>query len=226
MPKVPFRMMCLAPSGGGKTTAIVDICVRLFDGVFSNIWVFSPTCVVDTSWDVVRRYVQHKLGRDPKMHFFEEFEEETLQHILDKSLKITELARDKGVQPQPSALVVLDDIADDVRITKRSKAVQTLAIRSRHAGLSVIFGLQKLRAVTPLIRINMSDVLVWRLKNAKEKDSIAEEYSAIWGKDATEALIDHATKEPFSFLWINTRAKTPEETFWLRFEVMLRPRRI
>jgi hypothetical protein len=224
VPQIPFRMMCLAPSGGGKTTAIVDICVRLYAGCFSNIWVFSPTCIVDTSWDAVRTYVEHTLKRDPSKHFFEDFNEGVLQGILDRSLKITELARQRGIQPQPSALIVLDDIADDVRITRRSKAVQTLAIRSRHAGLSVVFGLQKLRAVPQLIRINMSDVLVWRLKNLKEKEAIAEEYSAVFGKDATEALIDYATSKPYAFLWINTRAKTPEQTFWQNFETMLRPR--
>ena len=134
VPKVPFRMMTLAPSGGGKTTLIVDVCVRLYDGVFSNIWVFSPTCVVDTSWDVVRKYVQNKLCRDPREHFFETFHEDILQGIIDKSLRITQLARDRNIQPQPSALIVLDDIADNPQITRKSRAVQTLAVRGRHAG--------------------------------------------------------------------------------------------
>jgi hypothetical protein len=69
----------------------------------------------------------------------------------------------------------------------------------------------------------MSDVVVFRLKNQKEKEAIVEEYSALWGKDATAALIDHATSKPFGFLWINGRATTPEETFWQNFDVMIHP---
>jgi hypothetical protein len=48
-----------------------------------------------------------------------------------------------------------------------------------------------------------------------------EENSAAYGRKITERIIDIATREPYSFLWINLRATDRSDLFWKRFEVRL-----
>jgi hypothetical protein len=64
---------------------------------------------------------------------------------------------------------------------------------------------------------------VWRLRNQKEIDMLAEELSGIYPKETVEAIYHHATAEPFSFLFCRLDAKTREDAFWLRFESRLSP---
>ena len=62
-------------------------------------------------------------------------------------------------------------------------------------------------------------LIVGRLRSKHEIDVLAEELSGLAGsKDAALALIDHATRDPFSFLFVRLDAKTRSDTFWLRFE--------
>ena len=62
-------------------------------------------------------------------------------------------------------------------------------------------------------------LLVGRLRSKHEIDVLAEELSGLAGsKDAALALIEYATAEPYSFLFVRLDAKNRSETFWLRFE--------
>ena len=64
---------------------------------------------------------------------------------------------------------------------------------------------------------------MFKLRSLLEMDAIVDENSAAFGKDATEALLKAATAEPYSFLWLNARAKDFRELFWLRFEHPMQP---
>jgi hypothetical protein len=57
-----------------------------------------------------------------------------------------------------------------------------------------------------------------------EQQAIVEENSAAYGKDATEKILNRATEEPYSFLWLNLRATKKEDLFWLKFTARLIPR--
>ena len=59
-------------------------------------------------------------------------------------------------------------------------------------------------------------------RRAPPVDVLAEEISGLAGsKDNALALIEYATAEPFSFLFVRLDAKTRKDTFWLRFEKRL-----
>ena len=64
-------------------------------------------------------------------------------------------------------------------------------------------------------------LIVGRLRSKHEIDVLAEELSGLAGsKDDALALLDYATAEPFSFLFVRLD-KTNKHAFWLRFEKRL-----
>ena len=96
--------------------------------------------------------------------------------------------------------------------------LSTLFVRGRHAFLSTLVSTQKLRLVSPTIRVNAQFLLVWRLRNRLELQSLLEELSAVCGINALEEMYDMATSDPFSFWYLPLTAKRKEDTFFLRFE--------
>ena len=64
---------------------------------------------------------------------------------------------------------------------------------------------------------------VWRLRNHKEVETLCEELSGVYPAKTILSLLNHATAEPFSFLFVRLDAKTKRDMFWLRFESRLLP---
>ena len=86
--------------------------------------------------------------------------------------------------------------------------------RSRHFGCSVILSLQKLYTAPPLLRCSFSDILLWKLKSARERDSALQEVSAL-AKDrgALERIYDRVVSKPHAFLWIALSRSDPNDVF-------------
>ena len=61
-------------------------------------------------------------------------------------------------------------------------------------------------------------MLLWRMRNAKERDAILEELSAIYSPKTLMRLYDMATTyEPHSFWFLNLLAPK-EDMFYINFE--------
>ena len=99
-----------------------------------------------------------------------------------------------------------------------------LFVRGRHGGLSCLVATQRYRVLHPIIRVNCTDLFVFRLRSKAELDAIVEENSAHYGPKVTEKIVLTATEEPYSFLWLNLMAKDPADLFWLRFHACIIPR--
>jgi hypothetical protein len=152
-----------------------------------------------------------------------------LGKILDEQREIVEACRKRAVKP-PQVLLILDDLGDqgDVLASRRGGKsggswLTTLACRSRHLCLTWICSVQKLNQAGLTIRANTRCMCVWRLRNHKEIEILAEEMSGFYPKDVIMDLYTHATSEPYSFLFVRLDAKTRRDAFWLRFESRLVP---
>ncbi len=160
---------------------------------------------------------------------FEEMDHAHLGKILDEQREIVEACRKRKVKP-PQVLLILDDLGDqgDVLASRRGGKsggswLTTLACRSRHLCLTWICSVQKLNQAGLTIRANTRCMCVWRLRNHKEIEILAEEMSGFYPKDVIMDLYTHATSEPYSFLFVRLDAKTRRDAFWLRFESRLVP---
>ena len=147
-----------------------------------------------------------------------------LEHIIATQKEVISAAKEKKVRRLFNILVVVDDFADNPAFSRRDALLHSLFTRGRHAFISTICATQKFRALSNIIRVNATALIIFRLRSEAELQAIVEEISAVYGKDVLIALLRHATEQPYSFLYVDLAAKKPDEMFWLRFEKRLVPR--
>ena len=74
-------------------------------------------------------------------------------------------------------------------------------MRGRHNMISLITSSQKFRAIGNIIRINVTELYISKLRNAHDLEAVNEEVSALANKQTLLAIYNIATKEAFSFLY-------------------------
>jgi hypothetical protein len=120
-------------------------------------------------------------------------------------------------------LLIIDDFADDPSFTRNSKLLHTLYIRGRHTFISTITATQVYKAISPVIRKNITDLYIFRLRNYADMEAWLEEMSAIYSKDVLIQLYHQATDKPFGFLYIKVNAKKREDMFYDSLQSKLIP---
>ena len=73
--------------------------------------------------------------------------------------------------------------------------------------ISTLVSSQKLRLISPTIRVNVQFMCIWRLRNRLELQSLLEEISAVYPVKTLEEMYQMATDEPYSFWYILFTAK-------------------
>ena len=99
--------------------------------------------------------------------------------------------------------------------------MHALYIRGRHTFISTITATQVFNALSPIVRKNITELYVYRLRNYRDLESLIEELSALYDKKTLLQLYNIATDEPHSFLYINLVAKNKQEMFFMNFDRML-----
>ena len=80
-----------------------------------------------------------------------------------------------------------------------------------------------MNAIGSICRINAGAFIIFKQRNKIELDCILEEVSNYYPKNVLMEMYEIATKERFSFLYINLAASKIIDVFWLRFESRLVP---
>ena len=83
---------------------------------------------------------------------------------------------------------------------------------------STITATQKFSAIHPIIRVNATELFIYRLRNYKDLETFIEEVSAVYDKKGLLALYNAATEEPFSFLYVKLTSKSKDDMFYKRFD--------
>ena len=225
LPQLPFRALALAPSSGGKTNMLVTLLTdpRFYKGKFSHIYWCSPTATVDPSLDVLRDYIreQGNQGEDDPA-FMDSIDVTFLQSRVDRQKKVTEyLKKHKVKQKAWNMLIVLDDLADVKRgLPEISRFVDSLFVKARHWGVSVVLSTQKLKLplISPTVKVNCTCLFSWRLRNMSDLwDGLIHEYSALVDKEKLYDAYKQAVSIPYNFLYINLLAKDIDHMFYSGF---------
>ncbi len=213
--KLPMRAMICAPSGGGKTILLQNMILDIYRGCFERIYIFSPSIDIDHTWEPVKKYIERELKPNDKEHiYFDQYDPEALEHIIKTQHKVIEYMKEHKHTKLYGVLIVLDDWADSPEFTRQSKLLHQLYIRGRHQQISTITSTQVYKAISPIVRKNITDLFVFRLRNQADLDQIVEEVSAVHDKKTLYQLYRLATEQPYSFLYINLTAKTANDMFF------------
>ena len=241
MPKVPCRGLIAGPGGSGKSVALTSMILDRdkYRGVYSRIYLWTPSIDIDDSWEPVKRYIRNELGHDEKTEgpfSFNYFDPQDMLRIAKRQQKITEnlkkVYNEKGYTGQKrlyQILWVVDDFGDSPQALKKAGGVlESAYLRFRHFGISTFLSVQALKLVSPAIRKNLTFSMFFRVRSANELIlGILEEFSAIVSKEALMKLFKLATERPYQFLYINFMARSPQEGMFFRsFETMLVPQEL
>ena len=120
-----------------------------------------------------------KVETDKEKCFFEEFMPEELEKVIETQHKITEYSKKNKFKKLYPMLLIRDDIADDPKLARYSKLLNSTYVRGRHNGISVIRSVQKFNALKTVIRVNAPHPFFYTVRNFKEIDLLQDELSAL-----------------------------------------------
>jgi hypothetical protein len=111
-------------------------------------------------------------------------------------------------------LIIVDDFADEPLFTRQSKLLHALFTRGRHSSISSIVSTQKWSALAPILRVNATELYIYRLRNYKDIECYLDELSALYDKKTLLDVYNQATSQPYSFLYVKLTAPKKEDLFY------------
>ena len=111
-------------------------------------------------------------------------------------------------------LIVIDDFADDPLFTRNNKLLHQLFIRGRHSCISSTVSTRVYKAISPIIRKNITDLFIFKLRNYSDLESLLDEFGSVYNKKVLLNLYKIATTPAYSFLYINLMEKDKENMFF------------
>jgi len=219
--KLPTRAILVGPSGAGKGVLLSNLILDVYKNCFSRIYIFSPSITVDYNWHPVKQYIANEMKvveTDDDKFYYDNYDPEALEQIIDTQHKITDYMKKNKYKTLFQILIIVDDFSDEPAFSRQSKLLHSLFTRGRHNSISTIVSTQKYFAISPIIRINATQLYVFRLRNYKDLESIIEELSAIYDKQTLLKIYNLATDKPFSLLFINLVSHNKKDMFYINFQ--------
>ena len=201
-------------ANSGKSVVLVDLILRLYRNAWERIYIFSPSVHIDSCWKPVKDYIEKDLEVDGSKEpfFFDTWEPDVLNDIVDTQKRVIEESKKQKIKQLYGILIVVNDFADSPQVVHSSSGaasggsmLNTLFIRGRHMMISTLVSSQKLRLLSSTMRVNVQVMLVWRLRNRMELQSLLEEISAVYPTKTLEEMYQLATDDPYSFWYIFLR---------------------
>jgi hypothetical protein len=232
LPPTPLRGIVLGPTNSGKSCVLVSMILDMYRNAWERIYIFSPSVHLDSCWKPVKDYIENdlKVDGDKEPFFFDKWEPEVLNDIVDTQRRVIEESKKQKIKQLYGILIIIDDWADSPNVVHSNSGaasggsmLNTLFIRGRHMMISTIVSSQRLRLLAPTMRVNVQFMLVWRLRNRLELQSLLEEISAVYDIKTLEKMYQMATDDPYSFWYILFTARKKEDMFFLRFEQKMIP---
>ena len=208
LPQPPFLMTVVAPRKSGKTNATLDLLLdeSKYCKKFDVILVWSRTHKHDSKWKNISL---------PEGSMTDEFFEGEAERILD-------CAEYVATQVEVNALFIFDDmITDGIMNSRRMGTLESIAVRGRHANVSIIIISQQYMALSPAVRNNSTNSVFFRIRNGDELEKIAKENRESLSVQQFLTLYNEATKEPYSFLHVNNQQADPMKRFSKRWDTLL-----
>ena len=169
--RLPIRDILLAPSGGGKGVLMSNMILDIYRDCFSRIYIFSPSINVDyQTWEPVKKYISKdlKINTEKEKVYFDEYHSEELEKVIDTQFKLIDHMKKQEYKKLYNILIVVDDFADSPSFTRHSKLLHSLYTRGRHLTISTITSTQVFNALSPIIRKNITQLYVYKLRNYKD----------------------------------------------------------
>ena len=170
-----------------------------------------------------------KKKKDRMVHdneMFEEYNEETLQTIMEQKDKLVKTTKQNSkskdnmkwmTQVERSVFVFDDMVGSGLFSNKRQNAFKRLTVRRRHLFSSVIGVTQAYREIPKTTRTNANAIILFHIDNEEELNTIYEEFPMGLKWHQWMAVVEWATQEPYSFIMFNTQQSDPNQRIVKQF---------
>ncbi len=152
-PKLPLRGILLAPSNSGKTYLLIKMILEYYKNCFERIYMFGHSINLDNQWEVIKKKYPEK---NNEQLYFDDYKDDYLNEIIKTQEKVIEYQHKHDDKTRFNILIIIDDFADDPKVSRNSKQLHGLFTRGRHQFISSIVSTQKFYALAPIIRLNVS----------------------------------------------------------------------
>ena len=170
-----------------------------YNAIFDLVFIWSKTYHHDSKWkniDLPKGSVFTKFNGDDALDLLEEIE-----NVNKKKPVYT--------------LFIFDDmITDGIMNPHKMGVIESIAVRGRHANVSIIIITQQYMALSPAVRNNATNSIFFRIRNADELEKVAKENRESLTREEFLNVYESATSEPYGFLHINNQQADPKKRFW------------
>lgn len=198
LPSLPASYLVIGRSGSGKSTVLYNLLTspELLGNYFSFVFVFS-----DVKTDDILKQLDL-----PEENYITDFDDDKIYEILDTiEGKIGDI--DEKVAEEFKIAFIFDDILNKQKFL-RGDAMRKLASTNRHYLVSWFILSQYYRAIPPIIRQNASGVIFFP-SSMMEIEKLADENTEPnQTKKEFIDIVQHATNDKHSFLFINRKDDT------------------
>ena len=195
IPDHQYRILIIGGSGSRKTNALLNL--------------------INEQKDIDKIYLYAKdLSESKYEYLIKNRENVGIKHLNDSKAFIEcsntmddvyENINDYNPNRRRKILIVFDDMIADIMTNKKFQAIiKELFIRCRKINISLVFITQSYFSVPKDVRLNSTHYFIMKINNKRKLQNIAINHSAdIDCKDFMK-IYRECTKEPYSFLTIDT----------------------
>lgn len=186
-----FIWVLTGSGGSGKSSLLLNFMrnKELYKGKFHNIWYICPMA----SYLSVEK---HPFDKHDKV--YHELCEDLLDDIYSE---LKDLKKDS--LEQEYSCVIIDDMADALKNNEIQKKLSQMLIKARHLSCAFIFTLQSYYYFPKILRKQITNITIFKPKNAEEWQSISKEILHL-NKDDGNKIYDYVFNAPYNHLDIDT----------------------
>lgn len=220
MPKWPFRAVITGASGSGKTNLLMNLAMVYLD---IDKLIVCAKQIDEHNYLILRELCEAKAKQREK-------EIEAVQKRNDKALGLghQKVSGKLEEAPVPFEYIFTDDmnevptvdelkqtdwkktqtlaVWDDMITEKDLRTINEYYIRSRKVNVSCVFITQSYYAVPPIIRKQCSVAWIYGPVDSRSALVLAQNFKGSLTSQEFAAVLDGATKEPYSFLYVDELA--------------------
>jgi len=199
IPRFPSSVIFNGSSGSGKSTLLANLLSKkqFYKNYFKkkNIYLISPTGSTDDMFEHI------ELDDENICVEIKKEAPALLRKIMEQQ---KETIDSKGVDKAEKVLIIFEDIQSNGSFMRSPEFLKCF-IMNRHFNLMVFLCGQSFTLTPRPCRLQANNVFIFAPTN-NERELLVENFSPPkMHKKDFEAMIDHATKEPYSFMHINKR---------------------
>lgn len=145
-------------------------------------------------------------GKIPEHCFMSDYDENTLQEIMDEQMKVVKLLKKhkKSKHLANRFLIIFDDLVGSSLFSgTRNNPFKRLNTTHRHYSCSMLMVSQGYKEIPKTVRTNWSCLLIFEIPNDKEIEVIYEEFSMGLKRDAWMEVYQYAVSGDHDFFFMN-----------------------